>query len=296
LIKTNVYWFTLSAISNSKDRPDARLNRFIFEAIPVPTNTTTNANSNSETGLFNHAAAVLRGISLDAWNKFQDSATAIAANDLAIKYACDPDLKERLLFDRATLRKNAEQNHHSGIEHIKYEGSDWIVLNEQRKQKSSNKEKSSNKVGIGFLVFGAIVVLWGIIGSCNSTNTSSSNSSYTPSPTPSAPTYTPPPTVGNPANKTYRIPSSVSSTLANEKAELESERAPLEALDAQVEKLGREIENDRLYLDRTSQFAVDEFNVKVGQYNALAQKAKTANAAFNEKVDNYNAKWRQYGR
>ena len=88
----------------------------------------------------------------------------------------------------------------------------------------------------------------------------------------------------------------MSSTLDNEKAEIESERTTLEALDAQVEKLGREVENDRVYLDRTSQFAVDEFNSKVDRYNALSQKAKTANAAFDEKVNDYNAKLRQYGR
>jgi hypothetical protein len=88
----------------------------------------------------------------------------------------------------------------------------------------------------------------------------------------------------------------VSSTLDNEKAEIESERIAIESFETQVENLGREIERDRVYLDHTSQFAVDEFNAKVERYNALTQKAKTANAAFNLKVDNYNAKLRQYGR
>jgi hypothetical protein len=60
--------------------------------------------------------------------------------------------------------------------------------------------------------------------------------------------------------------------------------------------LGREIERDRLYLDRNSQFAVDEFNAKVDRYNTMSQKPKIANAAFNEKVERYNAKLQQYGR
>lgn len=97
-------------------------------------------------------------------------------------------------------------------------------------------------------------------------------------------------------NRTYSVPSFVSSTLNSEKAEIETERANLEAFETQIEQLGSEIDRERLYLDRESQFAVDEFNAKVAQYNALAQKAKIVNAAFNKKVDNYNAKLRQSGR
>ncbi len=50
-----------------------------------------------------------------------------------------------------------------------------------------------------------------------------------------------------------------------------------------------EVENDRIYLDKTSQYAVDAFNAKVERYNTLSQQAKAANAAFNLRVDNYNA-------
>jgi hypothetical protein len=100
----------------------------------------------------------------------------------------------------------------------------------------------------------------------------------------------------NSGGNTYRVPSSVSATLDGERAVIESDRATLAALETQIEKMGREIETDRLYLDRTRQFAVDEFNAKVGRFNALAQKAKIANAAFNQKVDNFNTKLRQYAR
>ena len=48
--------------------------------------------------------------------------------------------------------------------------------------------------------------------------------------------------------------------------------------------MGREIERDRIYLDRTSQYAVDAFAQKVDRYNALNQEGQIANAAFNEKV------------
>lgn len=275
----------LKSIQDSKASPCIQLARFERDVIPAIVKAAgisglsqnhgyLSAASADYKDLFDSVAIVLRGISLDAWNNHQDRRTAVAANELAVKHATSPELKQRLAEDKATLQQMGAQMSASA---------------------AAQREKSNN-TGVGCLVVVAIFIVLGIIGSCNSTNTSSSNSSYMPPPTPTAPAYTPPPTVGNPANKTYRVPSSVSSTLDDEKTKIESERITLEALDAQVEGLGREIERDRPYLDRTSQFAVDEFNAKVGRYNALAQKAKLANAAFNQKVDNYNTKLRQYGR
>jgi hypothetical protein len=91
----------------------------------------------------------------------------------------------------------------------------------------------------------------------------------------------------------YRVPSSARTLLEAEKAEIESERVRVEALDTELEGLARQIEQDRLYLDRTDEFAVNAFNAKIGRYNALRQEAQTAEAAFNQKVANYNAKLRQ---
>jgi hypothetical protein len=82
--------------------------------------------------------------------------------------------------------------------------------------------------------------------------------------------------------------------LANEKAQIELERATVQALDTDVENLAREIERDRIYLDRTSQYQLNEFNAKVRRHNALLRQAQSAEAAFNQKVDEYNAKVRGY--
>lgn len=267
-----VYAF-LKKIQDSKEHPRARLETFNRAAVTAINSAVAGLPHDSEdrNQLFDSAAIVLRGISLEAWNTHQDRTTAIAASELAIKYACAADLKARLREDQTTLRQIA--------------------------QAQEQQQKSSNSTGIGCLVVVAIFIVLGVIGSCDSTNNSSRSNSYT-QPAPSAPTYTPPPTVRdeNVGGKVYRVPSSASSALNREKAEIESERATLEALEAQIEKLGREIERDRIYLDRTSQFAVDAFNSKVDRYNALSQRAKIANAAFNEKVDSYNAKLQRYGR
>jgi len=233
--------------------------------------------------LHDSVAIVLRGIALDAWNNSRDLDTAMDAHRLAWQYACDPNLRRQLSEDemqwqgiiasngRVLYRDVALVAGHLGLPHA--------LDNVQRQIVPA--QKSSNGTGIGCLVVVVILVIFGVIGSCNSKNNSSPRTSDTP-PAPSAPTY--------------RVPRSVISTLDAERSAIESERATLAALDLQAEQLGREIERDRVFLDHTSQFAVDTFNSKVERYNALNQKAKIANAAFNEKVANYNAKLRQNAR
>ena len=150
-------------------------------------------------------------------------------------------------------------------------------------------------------------MVWGIIGSCNSTNDSphsttyeshpASAPAYTP-PAPSAPAYTPPPAADSDSSgkNVYRVPDYVSTELDREKTGIEADRAVIKQMDDQLDALGREIENDRIYLDKTSQSAVDAFNAKVDRYNTLSQQDKDATAAFNQRVDNYNAKLRQNSR
>jgi uncharacterized protein YgiM (DUF1202 family) len=81
-------------------------------------------------------------------------------------------------------------------------------------------------------------------------------------------------------------------SLANEKEAIESERATVQALVDQVKNLAREIEDGRPYVDRTSEYQVNAFNAKITRYDALFQQAQSAEAAFNRKVDEYNAKVR----
>jgi hypothetical protein len=267
-----VYAF-LKAIQDSKEHPRARLENFNRTAVTAINSAVAGLARDSEdrNQLFDSAAIVLRGISLEAWNTHQDRKTAIAASELAITYACAADLRARLREDQTTLRQ---------------------IAGAQEQQ-----QESSNSTGLGCLVVVAIFIVLGVIGSCDSTHNSSRSTSYT-QPAPSAPTYTPQPTVRdeNVGGKVYRVPSSTSSALNREKAEIESERATLEAFEAQIKILAREIERDRIHHNRTSQFAVDAFNSKVDRYNALTHRARIANAAFNEKVYNYNAKLQRYGR
>jgi len=292
----------LKSIQDSKESPSARMARFKRDVVGAITKVAGISGFSQNYGylsatteefkeLFDNAAIVLRGISLDAWNNHQDRQTAVAANELAILHATSPELKQRLAEDKATLQQ--QSTHH-------LDGSGW--------QRTNAKEKSSSvNPGMVFLVIVGILVVWGVIGSCNSTNDSPHSTTYdshTPSapayapPAPSAPAYTPPPASdgGSSGGNVYRVPSDVSSALDREKEGIEADRAVLKQLDDQLDSLGRKIESDRIYLDKTSQDDVDAFNAKVDRYNTLSQQDKAATAAFNVRVDNYNAKLRQYGR
>jgi hypothetical protein len=160
--------------------------------------------------------------------------------------------------------------------------------------------RTCDKVHIAITI-GLIITVIIMMGS-SSSGSSYSQSTYTPSPVQSSsytqPTPTTPAVVssGNSDGNTYRVSSSASSSLDIEKAGIESDRAALNQLDDQVDALGRQIESDRLYLDKTSQYAVDEFKAKVDRYNTLSRQAKAASTAFNERVDSYNTKLRTYGR
>ncbi len=280
----------LKSIQDSKETPSARLARFerdvvpaIVEAVGVsgPSNNHDYLLSTSPafTELFDSAAIVLRGISLDAWNSQDDQQTAVAANTLAIKHATSPQLKQRLAEDKATLQQMADRGGYA------------------TQRTAPQSHLAILKEHIGFLVLVGIIILV-VISNLKSCDSPTSQNPTSLPPAPSGPAYTPPPVSAreNPDGNVYRVPSSDSSTLEHEGTAIESERASLQTLESEVEALGREIETDRAVLDRTSQTAVDEFNDKINQYNALVQKAKAATAAFNERVDSYNAKLRQYGR
>jgi chromosome segregation ATPase len=108
----------------------------------------------------------------------------------------------------------------------------------------------------------------------------------------------------------YRIPNSVSTELDGAKQQITIEKAKADALDTKlatakqavegqrsqvtdlqtrVDALGRQIDTDRIYLDRTSQSDIDDFNAKVNRYNTLLRSVRTENATANELIDTYNA-------
>ena len=150
----------LKSIQDSTDHPRSRLGRFNAEIANVLISAIADLPRGSENRnqLFNSAAIVLRGISLEAWNNHQDRQTAVAANELAVKYAVGQELKQRLAEDKATLQQ----------------------MEAQRAAVVVAKRKSSQKNGLIIVaVVVALIVLW-IVNSNNSTSSPPGNTTYTP--------------------------------------------------------------------------------------------------------------------
>ena len=114
--KLEPVYILLKSFQESKESPPDRLARFERDAIPAIAKATGISSFSPHYGylsivpancedLFDCAAIVLRGISLDAWNNHQDQPTAVAANELAIKHAVSPELKKRLAEDQTALRQ-----------------------------------------------------------------------------------------------------------------------------------------------------------------------------------------------
>src|SRR5262249_24569602 len=97
----------LKTLQESTAHPSSRLETFTRGAMPAIDGAVAKLPPGSDDAneLFDSAAIVLRGISLEAWNTHQDRTTAVAANELALKLARGAELKARLLEDQATLRQ-----------------------------------------------------------------------------------------------------------------------------------------------------------------------------------------------
>lgn len=212
--------------------------------------------------LFDSAAVVLRGISIDAWNEDDDAQTAFGAVELALTLVRDAKVKKRLQEDKQKL----EELRASQVAQAK------AAKLEAERQEKERKRKQK----IGWLVAAGVVGLM-IYGSMSSNNNPSGGSSTTSTPQSSSDT---PPASGY--GNTYRVPSYISSELAQDKRAIETQKAALESL-------GREIDSTRSLLDHTSEWSVQQFNGKVDRYNSMR-------GSYNQMVDSYNEKLRRNGR
>ena len=303
----------LKAIQDSRDDPRTRLKRFLRDFTKAIAAITDDPASSPKPGgslrgteayskLLDSAAVVLRGISVDAWNFVQlesppldawflggdirtdlksircpDTATALAAIELALKHAQAPDFRQRLLDDQNTMRR---------------------LLAEHRAARPPNDFKPAViddfKPAVIVLSVVGFIVFLGILASSVSTRTSPREDSSTPPSAPNSRPYTPTP--ASPQGPSYRVPAHISTQLRQESAAIEAQRLSTTRLQNELDNLAAEIEADRSTLDRTSQFATGQFNRKVDAYNVKLEKAKVEVQSLNQMVDSYNSKLRLYGR
>ena len=258
----------LKAIQDSTEKAKKRLKRMQNEVRPMLTSHWSELLKHKEQKehICDTFAIVLRDISLDAWNKEKDKATALAANNWALEYATGGELLARLNQDRQTLAALPSATERAG------------------------RELLSRFGGIGILI--VVGLIWGgissVFKSCSPESSTPSNSYTTPASTYTAPasSYSQPSSYGN----TYRVPSSISSELRSESAAIETDRAELTTLSNQIDTEKSNLDYAERTLNRYSQYAVDAFNAKVHNYNALLEDYKLKQAAFNARVDAYNAK------
>ena len=270
----------LKVLQDSNTAPSVRFNRFKSEAVPAISKASSAISGSEEhSDLVNAAAIVLRTISLSAWNDHQDITTAVAANEMATKYACDAEIRQRLTADKITLLGMAAQR------------AAW-----------AGQQKSSS--GTGCLVVLGIIGFFVLIGSFGSKKSSLSSSSTSPV---AAPRYTAPASTYSAPASTYSAPSTLtarptysaavsintgdkgtSRVPQSNTAELDRDRQPVEAAQArvaqyssQIESLASEIERDQASLNRNSQFAMDDFNRKVNRYNSMLEQGRAQDRAVN---------------
>jgi tetratricopeptide (TPR) repeat protein len=146
-------------------------------------------------------------------------------------------------------------------------------------------------IGIGGII---AVAIW----AANSTAPSSSTSR--PSRSPAAqPSYsTPSPRLPSTSHdgSTYRVPTSVSGELDRDRRAIDSAEAKMSQLQAELDALERQIDRERLIMDRTSELAVTRFNQRIDRYNGLLEDVRAQERLVNQMIDNYNSKLRRYGR
>jgi hypothetical protein len=251
----------LQSVQNSTALPAMRLAEFNRTVRPKLEEVVAKIASSSAVGanLIDEAAATLRGISLDAWNKHKDVATASAAIEVALRLPCDPELKKRLHEDKTALAQFAAQI---------------------RAKESARKVSLYTKLFIG-----AGIVIWIVIASIHQQPSAPAPASYRP-PAPAAANH----------GDTYFVPNDRSAELNRDSQEIDAAKDRAEALSHRVDSMSREIEQERPNVDLTNQGEIDAFNQKVAVHNDLVKELQTQNQWVNDLVDKYNAKLRQYGR
>ncbi len=162
----------------------------------------------------------------------------------------------------------------------------------QRQQRSSNKSGT-------FILITIVLVILGIMMSVRYSNSIPKSNSYAPPISPRLPAYSPPSYSDESESETktvYRVPSYISAELDRDRQAIEKEKEQIQLRQSQLETLQREIEQEELYLDTSSESEVNKFNRKVEEYNALVEKTRSQTLKMNHMVDGYNEKLEKHGR
>ena len=89
--------------------------------------------------------------------------------------------------------------------------------------------------------------------------------------------------------RTYSIPRRDHERLSRQRQALNQEQAFVTAAQADLDAEESSLEHQRVYLDRTNQYEIYDFNAKVDAVNAKRSQLRRQIATFNNHVDAFNA-------
>jgi hypothetical protein len=276
----------LTEIEGSKSSPKERLAEFLRAVEPAISKVSAILNESEETkaAIADRLAAVLRDISIDAWNEQKDGVTALDALSRADSYAVSAELKAKLAEDRAILTR---------------------VYAEQRRTQQAEKNKKYGW-GIGIAVVALILIAVNING--GSSDPVSAPQSLAPTPSASLPNEDS--SARSATTSTYRVPNYISSELDRDRAAAESAKQEaaslgvrLQAMNRQLEdrkqeaqqskdeldSLGSSIERKRAFVSQSDDASLEAFNAEVARYNQLLKRAQQKMKYADELVDPYDA-------
>lgn len=175
---------------------------------------------------------------------------------------------------------------------------DLTTKRPSQSSKSGGRKRGLVIVGV-LAILSAVGALIGNLpksGTQQNSGRSALPSTSTPTPPQITPAYTPTPApLYRDGSGTYRVPQWANPGLVAKKSALDAQKASLDSLKSQVDALDNQIESERPFVDRTNQYAVDEFNREVHRYNTLTQQLKDASDAFQTSVNDYNAELARVG-
>lgn len=320
----------LKSIQESKDSPSAKLAGFKRDAIPALNKATgisgfsenygyLSASAEDFKELFDSAAIVLRSISLDAWNNHHDRQTAVAANDLAIKHATSPEIKQRLAEDKRSLQQMRYEadlkpitaapslSTINGIGFKLYGSSDTDPTNHSylstyyfvfffipvfpicryRVTSSGDSYRFFGKAPLRkcdkwHLAISIALIIWFIIYICSADGSSSRNSGYIPpSSTRSASGYSSPSAIPRPSP--YTPPSTYDASGSGGNVY----QVP-STVSSSLEREKEEIESDRATLEAL-EAQIEKLGREIESDRLYLDRTSQYSVdAFNEKVDRYN--------
>lgn len=97
------------------------------------------------------------------------------------------------------------------------------------------------------------------------------------------------------SGRVYRVPNSAYYRLLSMSSALGLKKQNLDREEAELTFLAEELDRDRRYLDRSSQYEVDRFNRKVNRLNALNDELQSLVRDYNRDVNAFNAELERVG-